>query len=112
MAAFRGGMRISASDRRTVAIYEFVSHQKVCCVGVLGLALFSAPVSPAHALTMKECSAKYQAAKSAGTLGGMKWSDFRRENPRLANSFGEDTAARERHSIGSGYGDAQDLPLA
>jgi hypothetical protein len=55
---------------------------------------------------MKECSAKYQAAKSAGTLGGMKWSDFRRENPRLANSFGEDTAARERHSIGSDCHDA------
>jgi hypothetical protein len=51
---------------------------KVCCAGVLGLALFSAPVSSAHALTMKECSAKYQAAKSAGTLGGMKWTDFRK----------------------------------
>src|SRR5437879_13590468 len=33
---------------------------------------------PAQALTMKECSAKYQAAKSAGTLGGQKWSDFRK----------------------------------
>ncbi|NKW09655.1 hypothetical protein HGG76_08590 [Ochrobactrum tritici] len=27
---------------------------------------------------MKECSAKYQAAKDAGTLGGMKWNDFRK----------------------------------
>jgi hypothetical protein len=43
-----------------------------CGAGILGLALISAPLSPAHALTMKECSAKYQAAKSAGTLGGMK----------------------------------------
>jgi hypothetical protein len=34
--------------------------------------------SPAQALTMKECSAKYQAAKSAGTLDGQKWSDFRK----------------------------------
>lgn len=33
---------------------------------------------PAHALTMKECSAKYQAAKAAGTLNGMKWNDFRK----------------------------------
>ena len=33
---------------------------------------------PAQALTMKECSAKYQAAKSAGTLDGQKWSDFRK----------------------------------
>ncbi|MFC4625713.1 antifreeze protein [Daeguia caeni] len=34
--------------------------------------------SPANALTMKECSAKYQAAKDAGTLGNMKWNDFRK----------------------------------
>jgi hypothetical protein len=27
---------------------------------------------------MKECSAKYQAAKTAGTLGGQKWNDFRK----------------------------------
>ncbi|TIW00046.1 MAG: hypothetical protein E5V77_09960, partial [Mesorhizobium sp.] len=29
-------------------------------------------------LSSKECSAKYQAAKSAGTLNGMKWNDFRK----------------------------------
>jgi hypothetical protein len=29
-------------------------------------------------LTMAECSDKYQAAKSAGTLNGMKWNDFRK----------------------------------
>jgi hypothetical protein len=29
-------------------------------------------------LTAKECSVKYQAAKEAGTLGGMKWNDFRK----------------------------------
>ncbi|MCH4539677.1 antifreeze protein [Ochrobactrum sp. A-1] len=34
--------------------------------------------SPANALTMKECSAKYQSAKDAGTLGNMKWNDFRK----------------------------------
>jgi hypothetical protein len=33
---------------------------------------------PAQALTTKECSAKYQAAKTAGTLNGMKWNDFRK----------------------------------
>jgi hypothetical protein len=35
--------------------------------------------SPAQALTMKECSAKYKAAQSAGTLNGMKWKDFRKK---------------------------------
>src|SRR3954464_15839661 len=31
-----------------------------------------------HALTIKECSAKYKAAQQAGTLKGMKWNDFRK----------------------------------
>src|SRR6516164_4998323 len=34
--------------------------------------------SSANALSMHECSAKYQAAKTAGTLNGMKWNDFRK----------------------------------
>jgi hypothetical protein len=35
-------------------------------------------MTPAQALTTQECSAKYQAAKAAGTLGGQKWNDFRK----------------------------------
>jgi len=42
-----------------------------------GLAAFAA-TAPASALTSQECSAKYQAAKKDGTLGGMKWNDFRK----------------------------------
>jgi hypothetical protein len=42
-----------------------------------GCALATAS-GPAQALTAQECSAKYQAAKSAGTLGGQKWNDFRK----------------------------------
>ncbi len=38
----------------------------------------SVAVAPAYALTAKECSVKYQAAKEAGTLGGLKWNDFRK----------------------------------
>lgn len=34
--------------------------------------------SPAQALTMPECSAKYKAAQTAGTLNGQKWNDFRK----------------------------------
>lgn len=33
--------------------------------------------APAQALTMKECSVKYNDAKQAGTLGKMTWNDFR-----------------------------------
>ncbi|WP_420134827.1 hypothetical protein [Rhodopseudomonas sp.] len=34
--------------------------------------------TPGHALTAQECSAKYQAAKSGGTLNGQSWNDFRK----------------------------------
>jgi len=34
--------------------------------------------TPASALTMAECSAKYKAAKDGGTLNGQKWNDFRK----------------------------------
>ncbi len=43
---------------------------------IFGMTLL-APL-PAQALTMKECSAKYKAAKDAGTLKGQKWNDFRK----------------------------------
>jgi len=46
-------------------------------IAMSGLAAF-AMISQANALTAQECSAKYQAAKSAGTLGGQKWNDFRK----------------------------------
>src|SRR5215213_8576 len=46
-------------------------------IAVSGLAAL-AMSSPANALTAQECSAKYQAAKTAGTLGGQKWNDFRK----------------------------------
>ncbi len=46
--------------------------------GAAGLVLAFASFAPAQALTMKECSTKYEAAKSAGTLNGQKWNDFRK----------------------------------
>ena len=42
-----------------------------------GFAIATAAV-PAQALTMQECSAKYEAAKTAGSLAGKKWNDFRK----------------------------------
>ena len=49
----------------------------LCAVAVSGFAAFAA-TAPAQALTAQECSAKYQAAKTAGTLNGQKWNDFRK----------------------------------
>src|SRR3954452_11968455 len=48
----------------------------VCTIAASGLAIFAA--MPAQALTMQECSAKYKAAQTAGTLNGQKWNDFRK----------------------------------
>ena len=47
-------------------------------VAALAAGLSIAFTSSAGALTLKECGAKYQAAKTAGTLGGQTWGDFRK----------------------------------
>src|ERR1700743_602737 len=49
----------------------------LCAVAMSGYAAFAA-VSPAQALSMSECSAKYKAAKADGSLNGQKWNDFRK----------------------------------
>lgn len=41
---------------------------------------------PAAALSTKECSTKYQAAKDAGTLGGKGWMQFRKEQCGAGNA--------------------------
>lgn len=55
-------------------------RQSLACVGFVALVgtIFVSSGQPLQALTMKECSAKYQAAKTAGTLNGQKWRDFRK----------------------------------
>jgi hypothetical protein len=47
------------------------------CAGAV-LAAVAMQGTSAQALTMTECSAKYKAAKDAGSLNGMKWNDFRK----------------------------------
>lgn len=59
------------------------------CTGIL-VAISALQTTPANALSMQECSAKYKAAKEAGTLNGMKWNDFRK-----AQCGAEATAAPE-----------------
>src|SRR4051812_14784005 len=46
----------------------------------IGLSLVSiaGATGPSQALTMKECSAKYKAARDAGTAKDIKWNDFRK----------------------------------
>ncbi|HKF12002.1 MAG TPA: hypothetical protein VKB89_25320 [Xanthobacteraceae bacterium] len=65
------------------------------CGGLLTLAgaMFLSSAAPVHALTMKECSAKYQAAKAAGTLGTQNWRDFRKAECGPGASAAAPTAA-------------------
>ncbi|MFZ1149088.1 MAG: hypothetical protein WAR76_05065 [Xanthobacteraceae bacterium] len=51
-------------------------HVALYAVTLLGVVAMQG--TAAHALSMAECSAKYKAAKAAGTLNGMKWNDFRK----------------------------------
>ncbi|BAT60255.1 hypothetical protein GJW-30_1_02791 [Variibacter gotjawalensis] len=50
---------------------------RLMIAAVAAVSLLTA-VSPASALTMKECSAKYKEAEKNGTLGGKKWNEFRK----------------------------------
>ncbi|TIX38395.1 MAG: hypothetical protein E5V40_19540, partial [Mesorhizobium sp.] len=50
-------------------------HRLATLTGLAVATLFLA--APANALTMAECSTKYNAAKDAGTLNGQTWNQFR-----------------------------------
>ena len=60
-----------------MAIQAKLLKELLCAVAVSGFAAFTL-TSSAQALTTQECSAKYQAAKTAGKLNGQKWNDFRK----------------------------------
>jgi hypothetical protein len=66
-----------------------ITRYVAICVSALYVATALQGTS-AYALSIKECSAKYQEAKTAGTLNGMKWNDFRK-----AQCGAEATAAPE-----------------
>ncbi|TRC72473.1 hypothetical protein FJV83_32380 [Mesorhizobium sp. WSM4307] len=51
-------------------------HRLATLTGLAVVTLFLA--APANALTMAECSTKYNAAKDAGTLAGQSWNQFRK----------------------------------
>lgn len=53
---------------------QFRNAAVAAAAGFLAISLNA----PAHALSAKECSDKYKAAQTAGTLGGKSWNDFQR----------------------------------
>lgn len=68
--------------------------------------LFGLSVLPAKALTAQECSAKYQAAKSAGTLNGQEWNDFRKTHCGAAAAAPEASAPKTADSSATSAGNA------
>ncbi|PPQ16683.1 hypothetical protein CV770_25050 [Bradyrhizobium sp. AC87j1] len=54
-----------------------IQSKMLCAIALSGFAALAVS-APAQALTSQECSAKYQAAKKDGSLGTMKWNDFRK----------------------------------
>ena len=55
-----------------------MSSIRILLAGAFGASTLCLTLAaPADAMTMKECSAKYQAAKQAGTLAGATWKSFR-----------------------------------
>jgi hypothetical protein len=67
-----------------------MSIARLTALAGIALAAAAFAVAPAEALTTKECSAKYQAAKEAGTLGDMKWNDFRKTQCAAAAADDDD----------------------
>ena len=54
-----------------------IGARLLSAIALSGVAALMAS-APVQALTTQECSAKYQQAKKDGTLGGLKWNDFRK----------------------------------
>jgi hypothetical protein len=57
--------------------------------------------SSAQALTVSECSAKYKDAKTAGTLNGATWNDFRKSQCDLAPAQRANRAAPDSTVVAS-----------
>lgn len=54
-----------------------MSSVKFFCLSAFAVSIPVLFGTPAHALTMQECSAKYQTAKQSNSLNGMDWNAFR-----------------------------------
>src|SRR5690606_36397558 len=70
------GLAAGEAFRRAQGEKSMRIDRLVSLTGLAVAALLLA--SPASALTMAECSTKYNAAKEAGTLDGQTWNQFRK----------------------------------
>src|ERR1700691_2914524 len=70
----------SQNTRKPAMTTRYMTTRYIALCAATVLAAVALQGTSAHALSMTECSAKYKAAKTAGTLNGMKWNDFRKAN--------------------------------
>ncbi len=75
--------------------------------GMAGALIMLGSAAPGYALTAQECSAKYQAAKTAGTLNGQGWNDFRKAQCADAAAASDGKAASESKAADSKATDAK-----
>ena len=69
----------AAHDAGIIGTPTWNDFRKAECGPDATMALKNTKAEPSTAAAgPQECSAKYQAAKSAGTLGGMTWNEFRK----------------------------------
>src|SRR5580698_8378090 len=68
----------SQNTRKPAMTTRYMTTRYVALCAAAVLAAVALQGTSAHALSMTECSAKYKAAKAAGTLNGEKWNDFRK----------------------------------
>lgn len=62
--------------------------------GTLAVALTLSMAGTALALSTKECSTKYQAAKDGGTLAGKSWNQFRKDECGTADAAAAKTTPK------------------
>ncbi|RUW59189.1 hypothetical protein [Mesorhizobium sp. M7A.F.Ca.US.008.03.1.1] len=76
-----------------------MSSLNLAILAVTALAAWG--VTPASALTMKECGENYRTAKEGGTLNGMDWAAFRKEKctTPAADSVSADTIKNETQQV-------------
>lgn len=71
-----------------------ITSSFVTFAAIAAIAVVSA--QPSFALTAKECSAKYKAAKTAGTLNGQSWNEFRKSACAGAAPVATDAKAKPK----------------
>src|ERR1041385_2547129 len=76
-------VRFSAAEYRGPSVQREIGERPMIlrstAITVIAITAGSlAWTATASAISLQECSAKYKAAQSAGTLKGMKWNEFRK----------------------------------